>query len=61
MHDRMQTSFTIVQSTLDGTSSSDRDGKIIAWEWTKIASPASLGRHLPETEIWIGWMGIARE
>ncbi|HET9280279.1 MAG TPA: PKD domain-containing protein [Flavitalea sp.] len=34
--------------TLDGTASSDRDGKIIAWEWTKIAGPASVTISFPK-------------
>jgi hypothetical protein len=33
--------------TLDGTFSSDPDGKIISWEWTKIDGPASFGITLP--------------
>ena len=34
--------------TLDGASSSDRDGKIVAWEWTKIAGPASVTISFPK-------------
>ena len=34
---------------LDGTSSSDPDGKIIAWEWTKIAGPSSFAISFPKT------------
>ena len=36
--------------TLDGTSSSDRDGKIIAWEWTKIAGPTSVTISFPKAD-----------
>ena len=36
--------------TLDGTSSSDRDGKIVVWEWTKIAGPVSVTISFPKAE-----------
>ena len=34
---------------LDGTSSSDPDGKIIAWEWTRIVGPGSVAISLPKS------------
>ena len=33
---------------LDGTASSDRDGKIIAWEWTKISGPVPVTISFPK-------------
>lgn len=36
--------------TLDGKSSSDPDGKIITWEWTKIAGPAPVTISFPKAE-----------